>query len=386
MGEIAQGDSSRVASNCSDVPLDNGQTFTGEWVDVTHVDSLIVAVATDQDGVYSVQFSTNKTDVDSTLARYYWADGRINAPHRFTCTRTYARIVFTNDSGSNQTYFRLQTIVGTKQVLNTPLDVAVSQDYDATIVRPTIAQDEIDRGLRQGVTNWNKFAYRDSTTAAAGEQTIWSDTTNFVVMTTAQNFVINYNNATDGLGTTGALSLLFTYIDENELPQTATHVLGNTGQDVTSFTGLGINRVVVLSSGTANTNTNTITITDSASPGNTQAHLPAGGSVTQQAIFHVPAGHTAVAKYLLLNTNRLGGGSNPKVTFKGYVYNRGVETQYEIFRYIIDTQADTHIAIDEPIGFPLTARDVLYFVMDTDLSNTVASCRFSLNLYRNVGA
>ena len=57
--------------NSSEVSIDNGANFTGEWEETGNASSIKVAVKTDQNGYYEIQWSTNKTDVDSTLTRYY---------------------------------------------------------------------------------------------------------------------------------------------------------------------------------------------------------------------------------------------------------------------------------------------------------------------------
>jgi len=94
------------------------------------------------------------------------------------------------------------------------------------------------------------------------------------------------------------------------------------------------------------------------------------------------ASHDGVAKFLFMNVRKPGGG-NAKVTVKGYVYNRSpAATTYEIFRALIDTQTETFLVIDEPIGLDLGPTDVLYFVADTDTNATLINMRFSLNTYQ----
>ena len=252
----------------------------------------------------------------------------------------------------------------------------------ALAARISDPQDDITANRRAGAEQWNKFGYRDNLQAAGGEETIWASTTtsnNLVIMTSAETFTITYNNTTDGAGTTGARAITFYYLNSDEELAIAQHTLGSSGSDVTSFSGLGINRAVVTQSGTANTNTNTITVTNTSS-GNDQAEIAALGGVTQQAFFFMPDNHIGAAKFLYLNANKLSG-SNPKVTFKGYVYNRTVESQFEIFRHTMDTQSETTLIIVDPCNFRISNRDVLFFVADTDQNNTVVRCRFSLNLY-----
>lgn len=376
-----------VSSNSTTTPLNTGTSFTGSWIDVSGFPDLSVAVTTDQDGYITVEYSPDGTNTDSTLTKYY-RTSFINPPYVFENCRQYARVKFTNDSGSNQTYIRLQTILGERGLLNSGMDGTLSPNYNAVVVRPTNAQDEVHRGLRQGVTTWHKFAYRDTgLTAAGGEQTLWADNSNFTVMTSSGTFDIAYNAATDGAGggATGATTLLIDYIDGNYELQQATHVLGSSSPDTTSFSGLGINRVVVVASGSSTYNVNAITITDTAATAGTQAYIPATLSVTQQMVFHFPISHIGVANWMFLGCNKLSG-SNPKVTFKVYVYNRLVATRYEVFRHTIDTQSDTSLELNDPRGFRFSGRDVMYMVVDTDQNNTVVDARMSFDVYKNVDA
>jgi hypothetical protein len=199
-------------------------------------------------------------------------------------------------------------------------------------------------------------------------------------MTTAGTFVVNYNNSTDGSGTTGALQILIDYLDENFNLQTAYHTLSTTGTDTTAFSGLGINRVVVIASGAANENTNEIKLTATAG-GSTQAVMPATYGVTQQCVLHLPIDAAGVIKFIKCSTYKLSGGGNPAVEFKLWSYNRLTETYYQFWSDFIDTQSDTHATFNDPTGIPVSGRDVLYLTMDTDTNDAVARGRFSLNLY-----
>ena len=197
---------------------------------------------------------------------------------------------------------------------------------------------------------------------------------------TASTFTIAYTQASDGSSANGAKTLAFYYIDSSGLPAIATHTLEADGSDVTSFTGLGINRIAVASSGSTGKNGAVITVT-ATTGGTTQATIPASGSVTQQAIFFVGSNHDAIAKYLWWNVAKPGGGA-AKVLIKGYVYNRTVATTFEVFRVLVDTTTEVTGYINEPIGFNLSPTDVLYFVADTDTNAAQVNLRFSLNQYQ----
>jgi len=374
------------SENSSTTALSNGATFTGEWVDVSSYPSIILTCKTDQNGIFRLQYSTDGVNIDSTLTRYYFTD-QIEPPHRFTNTRKYARVQFENNSGANQTFFRFQTLLGFQNDLNTPADSVMAQDYDATSVRPTDFNSEVALGLRQGRTLWNKFGY--NLDSDVGTEIIASFggafNPNTAIMQTAQTFTIAYNNATDGFGTTGALSLLFTYLDADFISKTAIHTLGSTGSETTSFTGLGINRVIVLSNGGLGWNANDITITATIDTTH-QAQLPALTSVTQQMIFHTQINHTFLADYLTFSALKPSGGGSGNGFIVGYSWSRVTNTRYEVFRkpYSTSTTEDYNIEIIPSQKFPIGGREVLFFVIEnTAGNNTQVSGRFSGIEYKN---
>jgi hypothetical protein len=370
---------STVNSSTTNLAVGNSYTFTGTAERTDHRDIMINLYA-DQNTTIQIQFSQNGTNWDSTLTKYGTAN-----QNEFCIAvkgKRYIRVIVTTASLTT-TVFRLQTQYGEFRQGNSPENQATSLDGDALSVRPTDFQDEVRLGRRTGITGWNKFAYKSNTTAAGGEESIWPvSATNFTILTSASTFTIAYNNATDGAagGATGATQLAIYYIDSDGLPTVATHTLGSTGSDVTAFSGLGINRIAVSNTGSNDVNVNDITIT-ATTGGSTQAFLPAGEGVTQQAIFFVGSNHTAIAKFLYVNVNKLSG-SSPKAEIKGWVYNRAVDSKFLIYRQVVDTSTDTIISITDPIGFVLNSTDVLYFTIDTDTNSTIVNIRFSLNEYQ----
>lgn len=119
--------------NSSTTSLDNGQTFTGTGEDVSQFGSIVCAVKTDQSGVLYIEFSPDNTNWDSSLS--YSVDANVNEVHRLSVTREYLRIRFTNNSGSNQTYFRLQTTLGNQNLLTSSLNSTIQSDADAIVSR-----------------------------------------------------------------------------------------------------------------------------------------------------------------------------------------------------------------------------------------------------------
>lgn len=197
------------------------------------------------------------------------------------------------------------------------------------------------------------------------------------IMTTAQTFTIAYNNTTDGSGQAGATMLQFSYIDENAEAQTAIHVLGSTGSDVTSFTGLGINRVVVVAFGSNSSNGNDITITATTDT-TIQAQIPAGKSVTQQCIYHTPINRTLKISQMIISALKVsGGGGSPVVNIIGYSFSRVTLGAYAVFDIEVDTQIENNIDLEYNVPITFTGREVIYFIASTNVNNTKISMRFA---------
>jgi hypothetical protein len=367
----------RVNANSSTTPLTAGSTFTGT-ADLNDSPAVLIWANTDQDGTLYAEFSTDGTNWDTSLSFNYQTD-RINPPHVLTKGYRYYRTRFTNTSSSDQTYLRLVTTYGNFNQLTSPINGTVAESFDAVNVRPTSYYAEVAMGKRQGRSVQNKFGYNNDVDSAA-EEIIAAfggsfDPTSDII-TTAQTFTIAYNSGTDGSGTTGATSLLITYLDEDFNLQDGIHVLGSSGSDTTSFSGLGINRALVLSSGANGYNTNDITIT-ATTDGTTQASIPALGSVTEQLIFHTPVNHTLLTDWARFIVRKLSGGSAPRVTIRGYSWSRVTETRYLIYEEGLDTSVQNTINLTPSQKFPIGGREVIYFTCETNTNNTACSGRFS---------
>lgn len=364
----------------TNTPLGASETYTGQWCDVRTWDSVSFAIKADQTCTLYADFTSDPTFANTDSSLTYNISANINEVHRLTITRPFFRLRVVNDD-TEQTYLSLSAMSGVHPQLAAPMNLNLGLDSDAIAVRPTNFADEVIIGRRPGIRNFTKFGHVSGLQAASGEETIWAASGNFTPMTAASTFTIAFNNTTDGLGNTGALSLYIDYVDSDGLNQQTQVTLDSSGSQVTSFSGFGINRVAVVNSGSANTNTNAITITETTG-GTTQAYVPAGEGVTQQCIFHTDANSDAVARYLWINANKLSGGGSPRIVIKGYVFNRTYETRFEVFRCTIDTNTDSFVSLSEPNGFALSPRDVLYFVADTDTNNSIVNLRFSLMEYR----
>lgn len=368
-------------SSTTNLAAGNSYTFTGTWEQTSHPDMMINLFA-DQDTTVLIQFSMDGgSTVHSTLTKY----GTSGSNEFSTAVKgmRHVRVVVSTNSLTT-TDFDLETQFGLFRQGNAPENSTLSLDADSLNVRPTSFQDEVRIGRRAGITGWTKFGYNDDVDTA-GTEVVAAFGGTFTPLDSAETFDIAYDGtaggSTDGSGTTGATQLTFYYVDANGLPAVATHNLGTDGTDTTSFSGLGINRVAVSASGSNDTNASAITITATTSATN-QASIPAGEGVTQQCIFFTGSNHTAVAKLIWLNINKISGGASPRVTIKVWVYNRAIQTKFLVFRMTVDTAVENTLPLVEPIGFNLNATDVIWLEATTTANDTIVNARFSLNEYQ----
>jgi hypothetical protein len=369
--------------NSTDIGLTAGATFSGTSEEVSLYDSVVVAVKTDQDGVLQIQFSNDDVNWDSTLMRYYRTN-QIEAPHRFTITRKYVRVIFVNTSSSNQTYLRLQTVYGSKTALNAPIDSIISQDFDSIAVRPTNYTYETALGRRQGSTTWNMFGYNND--LDIGTETIWSAGGTFSKMTAAATLSVSSTSASDTSGGVGANSIVIYGVDANWNTQVEVVTLSGTSSVTTSGTWLGVNRMDIYLAGSSESNVGVISATATGGGSSLQGQIPVGEGSTQNAFIFVPINHQFLADFLAVGAEKTGGGSSPKVRLKGWVFSDVSNAKYLVFNLLIDTSVENTHEINPSQPFVIGEKSILYFEATTDTNDTFVSCRFSGILFRDVDA
>lgn len=369
----ALGSSSIVAVG---TPLETG------FVDVSEHDSIVVAVKTDQDGTLQLIFSPDGVNEDSTLTRYY-RTGQIEPPHRFTVTRRYVKVKFTNSSGIAQSYFRLQTLVGPKQPLNIPIDANMAQDYDAVAVRPTKFNDEVALGRRQGWQTWNKFGYNSDIDGAS--ETIWTVGGTLSLLSSGETLSIVSTSTADDDGGTGANSIIVYGVDENWDLQTEVVTLNGTTPVVTTGSWLGVNRMAIYLAGSGKNNAGTITATASTAA-TIQARIEIGAGTTEHSFFFVPRNYQFLATYLRWNVNKISGGGSPRVALQMQVFSAVSNAYYDVYEETIDTAVDNIFELIPPEPFVVGEKSVLIASASTNTANTIVACRFSGKLVRDVDA
>jgi hypothetical protein len=364
----------KSTDNTTATPLGIGGTFTGT-AELNAYTGVLVYIETDQNGCLYFDFSQDGTNWESVEYCYKVGDG--DFAHIEQKGEVYYRTRFVNDSGIAQTYLRITTTYGTYGAINESLNTPISDSHDSTIVRPTDYRSEVAMGKRLGRTTWNKFGFNNDVDAGAAE-VVASFGGAFNIMTTADTLDVVSTSANDAAAGTGAISILIDGIDENFLRQTEVVALNGVTPVTTINQWLGVNRAVVLSSGSSQYNEGDINIDDTGGTVGTQAQIPAESSTTQQCIFHTQINHNYLADWVKVNVLKLiGGGGSPRVTIKGYSFSRVTLTRYDVLELKIDTAVENTIDFSTTQPFVIGGREVLYFTASTDVNNTEVSMRFS---------
>lgn len=240
---------------------------------------------------------------------------------------------------------------------------------------------DVSLGLVSDTSAWNKFGYNlDIDTGTTEVIAAFGGT--YTPMATAEVLTFVSTSTDDASGGIGARQITVVGVGGDGLPLTEVVTMNGTTNVNTTNTWFGVNRVFVSSAGTGGINAGVITGTSSTY--STQAEVPAGEGVTQQAIFTVPEGYTFMADWLWINIRKLSGGGAPKVTTTGRAYNRTTGVTLEVFRHDIDTALENTVPIVPSQPFNVSEKNVLYFESTTDTNNTVINCRFSGILKKNV--
>jgi hypothetical protein len=178
-------------NNSTSIALNNDGVFTGTATDVVSYPSIVVACLTDQSGTLSIQFSPDGTNWDSQLP--FKVTANTNEVHRIVVTRRYLRVVFTNNSGSNQTFLRLQTTLGSQSQLTSALNGVIQSDADASLVRPLDFNLMVAENLYQNRTNTIKDGINEDIDTGSVPEDIWNNGgvyTGFVDTTDAGEIVV----------------------------------------------------------------------------------------------------------------------------------------------------------------------------------------------------
>ena len=239
----------------------------------------------------------------------------------------------------------------------------------------------LSKGIIENANLVVKFGYNKDIDSAA-EETVWAVGGEWTPTTGAEIVDITSSSLNDVNTTgTGAWLVLITGIadDYSELSEYVNLNGTNTVQTVNEYRY--INRVAVAFSGSGQKNDGNITFNQTTS-GTSLAYIPAGESITQQAVYTVPLGYQAYLAGIFLSVGRSSGGSSPDVEFELYSFNAKSNTRYGIASFDLDEASQSDVNIPQPFANPTDEQSTLFLNARTNTNNTKVFGRFYMRLVK----
>ncbi len=284
--------SSNVETNCSYTPLNNGDSFTGVWEPMDGLPSIIVSLLTDQDGTLYLEQSADTTQVDSTLTCDVSAN--VKETQKIIPTMMYYRTRFVNDSGANQTVFRLQTRVGHEGILSSLLSSPIQDDASGIVARILDTELLMASGKFTGLSIVNKFGRNPDVDTGTVPEDIWDGGgvyTGFPV-STAETVQVFSSSANDTSAGTGARTIRITGLDSNYNALSETITLNGTTPVTSTNIFRRVHTAAVLTAGSGDFNAGTITCRHSTTTANVFFVMQIGRNQTNVSGYTIPAGYT----------------------------------------------------------------------------------------------
>ena len=372
-------DSTGVVSivNSSVAALTGAATFTGVWEDVSGYDSVVVSLLTDADGTLSIQFSPDGTNVDSSLSVAVTASS--NETHRVTVTRKYFRVVMVNGAAA-QSYMRLQSIKGEKQLLTSLLNSSIQDDDDSVLTRAIQEESLIAEGKFIGRYNVNKFGRNPDIDTGTIPEDIWSGGGAYTGFPTgaAETVDITSSSVNDIGGGSGMQTMRIYGLDANYEGQTEDVTMNGSTGVTTVGTWTRIYRAYGLTAGASGTNEGNITINHTTTTANIFGYMIVGYGQTETAGFTVPSGYTGYLRYY--NVSMLDKTPN----------NAQVSIWYREFgrmailrsSFTVSTEDRYTESIYGGIQIP-EKTDFIFRVIDVHASNAIIAASFDIIMVKN---
>jgi hypothetical protein len=355
--------------NSTTTALNTLATFTGVWEDVSQFNSVVASAKTDKDGILYIDFSPDGTNLDSTLT--FTNSASINEVHRVTVTRKYCRIRFYNSSASNQTYLRLQTSLGSQQVLTSALNSTIQSDQDTIAVRPLDFNLMVAEGLYQNRNNTIKDGYTPNISTGAATQDLWTNSgvyTGFVATAAAAELVVAGAD-------TGTVYYSYMATDTDTDYTFGTKAIAGAGTYSLGHNIWRCNFMYFINSTATAFNAGLMTIRHTATPSNIFCTIVAGYSQSFCAAYTVPYNS---AVYIDRLQGSLRGGTSGSLDGMIYYKAFGESPRYR-FPFELQFGSLYFDDIDYLVKIP-SRTDIIPRILNASANNLVA--KFSYRLIR----
>lgn len=235
----------------------------------------------------------------------------------------------------------------------------------------------------RGILPFVKFGHNKD--IDTGTETVWDFGGTWVPMTgSAAKLWISSSNVNDISTGSGARSISIQGVGEGRVDQSETISLNGTSLVTSSYTWLGINRVLITSVGTTGSaNLGGITLIEQ-SGSTVQAYISGSDGITHQVIYHTPVGNTFYVRRIVCVVDKIsGGGTQPQVEINGYIIypnNVRIEVLNDSLEPGQRNSFDSLLTVD----FPVPGGSYFYINATTDQNNTYVRCRVEGSLVKNL--
>lgn len=257
------------------------------WLNVSGETSLAIGLKTDTDGTFTIEYSPDENNVDSSLSVNVVSGTR--EPHIFKSLNSFARFKFTYSVAPS--YFRCEIIGGNFSQLNSPFNLTSQQDSDAVLVKSIGDELLIASGLIDGYSVVQKFGRNQDIDTASVPEDIWNGGGTYAGFPTGapEVFEAFSSSASD----TGVLTITYLPTTTSTAYVTTSVTLQGTTPVSLVVSGYRMHTARYASGAATTFNVGTITVRHVSTTANIFCVMPIGRSQTNVAGYTVPFGYTA---------------------------------------------------------------------------------------------
>lgn len=354
--------------NNTTTPLAAGTGVYTGTAELNGYPDVLIHVVTDQNCTYYAEFSVDNSNWDTSIAYVYKA-GDIQVPHVLVKGKRYFRLRIVNGA-TVQGFLRAYCYFGLFNKLTSSINTTLAQTFDAISVRPTNFNLEVSDNKRQGIQSVNKFGYAIAQSGVP--KTLWAGAL-FTPLTTASTLTIVSASTADDDGSTGVNTVEIFGIDENREEAIETVTMNGTTEVTVSGLWFGVNRIKVVTAGSAGTNVGLLTCRVTGA-GAIQAYVPASRGITQQLIYHQPSTHDGFVNHFSYTLAKESGGAHPRVTLDFILYTGGVRQSQSFLLMDTEVTSNYDMKLECPIRIP--AGSTWWVNVDTTQNNTFCQGSF----------
>ncbi len=374
------GSQERVSTlNSTSTPLAAGDTFTGPAENIVAYPGMTVAVYTDQECSFWVEFSVDGINWDSAIPYKVFANK--NDVHKITRTREYFRFKIQNISTVNQTFLRVQIILGDPQQLTSGLGSQIQADADSIVVRPIDFNLAIASGLYENRQPIFKDGINFDIDAASAAEDIWgglatSGGTYPGFPTTApEELQVLSSNASD----TGTIYFAYLPTSDSTDYLFGSAVLNGTTPVNTGITAYRVNFAYYETTDPVAFNLGNLTIRWRTTTSVVFIEIPIGYSQSFCAAFTVPKGNTA---YISKITGSIRGGT-ATAACDGFIWYRSFGKSPRLrSAFTLNQGSQYQDTVDNLFAIPEKVDFIPRIILGT-VNNTVAQVSYRLILVKN---